>query len=193
MKLGRRFPHLSLVVAGTEIYPLIVREVTRRALHKSSRDAGSSDIEDFLSEAVLRVLSTTKRRYHGRTKITTFVYKRLGGSFLDMMRKEMRYANKMTLAADCPDGQLPDMENTVNLEASLNNRLLFMKVRTVMRETLTPTEREILLRVYWQGDTLAGIAEDLWMEHKECTEAHGAALARIRASFPNRRGAFFVS
>jgi len=190
MKLGRRFPHLSLVVAGTEIYPLIVREVTRRAVHKSTRDAGSSDIEDFLSEAVVRVLTTAKRRYTGKTKVTTFVYKRIGGSFLDLMRKEMRYATHMTLAADCTEGELPDLANVANLELAVSNRLLFLKVRSIMREMLTPTEREVLLRVYFHGETLGDIANAMWLAVDDCYETHAEALARIRNRFP--RGCSFV-
>lgn len=189
MILSKRLPHLSLIVAGVEIYPLIVREVTRKVVSRSPKDAGSADLEDFLSEAVFRVLHTTKRRYTGQTRVSTFVFKRIGGSYMDLMRKEMRYQTKNTLAADCPDGKLPDT-SYAGLEESVSNRLLWVKVRTVIRQALPPLEREILIQHYFHGATMAMIADNLWIELRQAKEAHSSALAEVRRHFPRGQGVF---
>lgn len=194
MKLGNRFPQLSLIVEGTEVYPLIVREVTRRVVSRREKDAGSADIEDFLSEAVAQVLTSTKRRYSGKTRVTTFIFKRIGGSFLDMMRREMRYATRYALEAECVDGRLPDVAVADSAEKDLSNSLLWAKVRKVMRTALSPLHREILIRHYFHGENFKVIAESLWVEPDQCKVLHVAALAEIRRHFPSG-GAFnrFVS
>lgn len=188
MKLGNRLPQLSLVVAGTEVYPLIVREVTRRVVSRRDKDAGSADIEDFLSEAVTQVLTSTKRRYSGRTRVTTFIFKRIGGSFLDMMRREMRYESRYTLEAECPEGNMPEVAVVSDVETQVSNALLWAKVRHVMRTALTPLHREILLRHYFHGENFKAIAESLWVETDQCKVLHGAALQEIRRHFPSGAG-----
>lgn len=184
MKLGTRLPQLSVIVDGTEIYPLIVREVTRRDTSHRNRDAGSASLEDFLSEAVLQVLTSVKRRFTGRSRVTTFAFKRIGGSYLDMMRREMRYVQRYVREADCPDGVLPDFAGSANLERDMSNALLWQKVRHVLRTSLQPVHREVLLRHYFHGESFSQIAESLWVETSECKLLHAAALEEVRRHFP---------
>lgn len=191
MRLGNKIPRLSLEVAGTEVYPLIVREVTRRVENRRDKDAGSADLEDFLGEAVLQVLISAKRRYSGKTRVSTFLFKRIGGSFLDMMRREMRYSTRNTLEADCAEGVLPEVSYTSNLEADTSNAMLWAKVRHVMRTALPAVQREILLRHYFHGENFKKIAEDLWVKTEDCKALHLVALAEIRRHFP--AGGHFVS
>lgn len=191
MRLGNKIPRLSLEVAGTEVYPLIVREVTRRVANRRDKDAGSADLEDFLSEAVVQVLISAKRRYSGKTRVSTFLFKRIGGSFLDMMRREMRYATRNTLEADCADGNLPEVSYTGNLEADVSNAMLWVKVRHVMRCTLPTVQREILLRHYFHGENFKQIAEAMWVRTEDCKALHLAALVEIRRHFP--KDGLFVS
>jgi RNA polymerase sigma factor (sigma-70 family) len=191
MRLGRRIPQLSLEVCGTEVYPLIVREITRRVVNRTERDAGSATLEDFLGEAVFQVLNTVKRRYSERTRVTTYIFKRIGGSFLDMMRREMRYASKQTLATDCAEGRLPDQIDTEDFEAELNNRLLWAKVRVLLRTSLSPLQREVLMHHYFHDQSFAAIAELLWIDNPDdCRVIHDAALAELRRYFPDGLGRF---
>lgn len=188
MKLSKSVPKLSLKLNGVEVYPMIVQAVMKRGLTKHRNiGVGSVDLEDFLSNAVVQVLKAFTQRYRGAasSKPSTYVYQRIQGSFLDLMRHELNYGSRM-ITSELESHRFT--AHPTQTAQSLEDKIDADRERAYLHNgwlTLTATERTVLVRLFVDGHSLAQIGEDMWLSRRNLAVIKESSLQKLRAAFPS--------
>lgn len=186
MRILGKIPTLSLLLPNKrgkmqEVYPLIVNVVMQRSCKNyTAQDAGTSGVEDFLSSATVRVL-TAHKRYNAQTELSTFLFKHIRGSYMDLMRREMTYQSRHESYDDNPNGYaLRQSNNPIEeFEDTQEQQARLKAVRRVIPQ-LTELQRYILYAHYFDEQTFKQIGKDIWLDTEACEEEHNKALAFIR-------------
>jgi RNA polymerase sigma factor (sigma-70 family) len=140
------------------------------------RGLGSSEYEDAVSEALLKVVVGV-RRYDPQkgTKFSTFAFPCIRGATLDLARKEWRYKLSHELAeTEALDRPAEDQQE------SLQRRLLLSRVLYAIEHCLAPTLAAILIRSFFDEAEDAEIAAALGLPRKDVPRLRKEALRQVR-------------